>query len=319
MITYKNLLKTILDLPSSLPIYIGGHIKPDQDSIGSCMALCKFLNSIDKKAFVLLEDFDKDIFSWQNDYSLIKNTVKEKDYVFFALDLNDKKRLGNFEKYFDNAKITFNIDHHQDNKNQAQYVLSNPGISSTCEMIFKLITLKDKSILKDKQLCECLYAGIMTDTTCFARRLSKNTLSIAQKLINTGIDYINIIKKTFANRTMYEAKAYAKLVDQLQCKNGVYFAVIDMSLPEFKNLTHNAITKKISEDLRKIEDIDIFLVLMKYDTKIVAKSMSNYSEVADKIAGLFGGGGHKKEAGFTTTDLTIEQIINKVSEYINKK
>lgn len=312
---FKEAKQVLLQL-NNFPIYIAGHIKPDQDSIGSCMALANFLNKNGKTAFVLLEDFDKEILDWKPNYSCVVNSVSEKKYNFIALDLNEKKRLGSFEKYFDNAEYKINIDHHQDNKYEADYTLSIPGISSTCEIIYEIINAESKTFF-DNDTCDYLYAGIMNDTNCFTRRLSKKTMAIAQKLINFGADYNYIIKKTFSERSMYEFKALAKLVSEIQFDE-FYYVVVDKTLPEFKDLTHNQIVKKIAEDLRKIQGIDVFLMLIKSNDSIVAKVMSNVSENADKIAGIFGGGGHKKEAGFTIKNISVQEIVNRTKEFLNK-
>ena len=297
-------------------IYIAGHIKPDQDSIGSCLSLASFLNSIGKKAYVLLEDIDKDIIKWQNDYSLIVNKINDKNYTFIALDLNEKKRLGRFETYFDTASYTINIDHHQDNKKEADFILSIPGISSTCEIIFNIINSFGKEYFTTS-ICESLYAGIMNDTNCFSRRISSDTLKITQKLINKGINYSYIIKKTLTERTMYEFKALAKLINEIKY-DGFHYVIVDKENECFNNLTHNQIVKKIAEDLRTIEGIDVFILIIKNQDIITAKCMSNISENADKIATLFNGGGHKKEAGFTVKDISIEEILKTIKNYLTK-
>ena len=309
--------KDILINLDSNPIYIAGHIKPDQDSIGSCLALARFLNSIGKKAYVLLEDKDRDIINWQNDYSLIVNDVHDNVFNFIALDLNEKKRLGKFETYFDKALYTINIDHHQDNKNEANFTLSIPGISSTCEMIYSIIESYGKEYFSTP-ICENLYAGILNDTNCFTRRISSQTFKTTQKLINKGINYPYIIKKTLKERTMYEFKALSKLINQIEY-DGFHYVIIDMQDENFKDLTHNQIVKKLAEDLRTIEGMDVFILLIKKDNIITSKCMSNISENADKIASLFGGGGHKKEAGFTTDNLSTDEIISKIKNYLNIK
>lgn len=312
-------IKQVKDILTNLdnPIYIAGHVKPDQDSIGSCLALARFLNSIGKKAYVLLDDKDREIINWQNDYSLIVNKIHDNNFNFIALDLNEKKRLGKFEIYFDKALYTINIDHHQDNKHEANFTLSIPGISSTCEMIYSIIESYGKEHFSIP-ICESLYAGILNDTNCFTRRLSPQTLKITQKLINKGIDYPFIIKKTLKERTMYEFKALAKLINQIQY-DGFHYAIIDMQDENFKELSHNQIVKKLAEDLRTIEGMDVFILLIKKNNIITSKCMSNSSENADKIASLFGGGGHKKEAGFTIENLSIDEIISKIKIFLNEK
>ena len=314
---FKRAKEVLLNLDKNLPVYIAGHLKPDQDSVGSCLALANFLRLYNIKSYVLLEDFDKEILSWKGEVSFIKNEVSEKEYNFIALDLNEKKRLGRFESYFDNAKFKINIDHHQDNKYEADFTLSIPGTSSTCEIVYEIMKSEGKSVFF-KEICDFLYAGMMNDTNCFSRRLSKKTMSIAQKLINYGADYSYIIKKTFSERSLYEFKALAKLVSEIKYDE-FHYAVVDKAEPEYCELTHNQIVKKIAEDLRKIEGIDVFLILIKTGDTIVAKVMSNISSCADKLAAVFGGGGHKKEAGFTIKNMAIEEIVSKTKDFLKNK
>ena len=311
----KKINEVLLSIPNNKPVYLAGHLIPDQDSIGSCMALALFLKKLGKKAKVLLEKKDFDILDWYGDKSLLVSEIKEKDYILIALDVNEKKRLGNYENCFDCASMTINIDHHQNNKYESNFTLSIPGTSSTCEIVYEVIKKSGKDYITT-EIATLLYAGIMTDTGCFTRRLSKKTMTIAQNLINLGIDYIRIIKKTYAERTMYELQALAKLVNDIRF-DGVHYVVVDKELDCFCELSHNGIVKKIAEDLRKIDILDVFLLLIKEGNKITAKVMSNKSGNADKVASVFGGGGHKKEAGFTVTNMSIDEIILKTKEYLN--
>ncbi len=305
----------IIDNLENYPIYIAGHIKPDQDSVGSCLALANFLKVYGKETYVLIENKDYDVLNWKQDFSLVTSEVEHYKYYFFALDMNEKKRLGRYEECFDNAEFKVNIDHHQDNKYEADFTISEPEISSTCEIIYKIIEAFGDDYFT-KNICEYLYAGIMNDTNCFSRRLSSETFAIAQKLINKDIDYNYIIKKTYSERTFYQFKALAKLVNEIKQEEKFNYVVIDKSLDEFANLSHNAIVKQIAEDLRKIEGFDVFLMLIKNTDNIVAKVMANTSANADKIATVFGGGGHKKEAGFTVKDMSVEEIVEKIRDYL---
>lgn len=311
---YLKLKNLLLELDNNIPIYICGHLTPDQDSICSCLALAEFLSFNNKNVNVLLEDKDLDIISWHDKTKFLTNACKDKKYVFISLDLNEKKRLGVFEKDFDNAQITFNIDHHENNKMESNYTLFDCNMSSTCEMIYNLIKFDKNNFTKD--ICEYLYAGILNDTNCFSRRLTRSTLNIAQKLINFGIDYKYIINKTFAECSLYELKALAEIVNTLQF-DGFYYVVIDREKDVFKNLTHNQIVKKLAEEVRKVKNIDNLVFLIKDKTTIKAKVMTNFSDKANIIAELFGGGGHKKEAGFTA-QLPIEEIVKTIKKFLNK-
>lgn len=296
------------------PIYIAGHINPDNDSIGSCLTLGLALKKLGKEVYVLLEEKDKEILAVHKDHSLVTSEVIHDTYSFIANDLNETYRLGRYEEYFHKAKYTINIDHHQGNLTNADTIVSRPDLSSTCEIIYNLICIINRELL-DNNIRESLYAGIMTDTGCFARRLSPNTLNIAQELINSGIDYEGIIRRAYSHRTMYELKALSKLVDNIQF-DAFHYVVMDKTLPEFQDLSHNQIVKTIAEEIRKIEGIDIFLLIIKTGNNLHTKCMSNISKNANKIAELFGGGGHKGEAGFSSDKYSVDEVISTTKQFI---
>ena len=310
---FKNLIKKV-----NTPIYLSGHVKPDHDSICSCLSLARLLEKLGKKTYVLLDENDMDILSIHGNKHLVVNDVTHEDYCFIALDMNESYRLGKFKKYFENASAKINIDHHQGNRINADLIIADQEKSSTCEIIYNLFKSYGKIYL-DQDIAECLYTGIMTDTSCFSRRLSNDTMRIAQKLINYGVDYERSIKATFSYRTLYELKALGVLIEEIKVDEGLHYLVIDKSRDEFKNLTHNQITKTIAEELRKIEDMDIFLIFIVEGHIITTKCMSNVTKNANLIAQQFGGGGHKGEAGFTVLNTTVEEILAKTKDYLSNK
>lgn len=301
----------------NLPIYIAGHICPDDDSIGSCLAIGYLLKKMGKEAYILLEYEDKEILCNHPIDCNIVSQVSHNDFAFIAMDLNERYRLGNFEKYISLAKETFNIDHHQGNSVEANHTLTIET-SSTCEIVHDLISIVDKKLLKDINLCQSLYLGILTDSKGFTKRLSNKTLTIAQELINVGLDYSRLISKTIHYRTLYEFKALALIIKGLKKTKDFWYCVIDKKKKQYRDLTQNEIVKTLSEELRKIDSIDIMLVLIKNENNIVGKVVSNVSENAHLIAKSLGGGGHKGEAGFTTTK-TIKEILTSVTNYLNNQ
>ena len=297
----------------ALPIYIAGHVNPDDDSYGSTLCLGHLLSQLGKETYVLLEDYDRDGLRIHNVDTNIVNTVSHDKYVFIALDLNETYRLGNFEDFYLNAEYKINIDHHQGNNSKADLIISMTEVSCSCEIIYNLIVKMNKSILNET-IAKSLYTGILTDTKSFSKRLSPYTLSIVQDLINYGIDYDEIIRNTMNRRTLYQFQAFAKLIQDIHYDD-YHYAIIDMSLPEYKDLTHNEIVKILAEEIRKLENVDIFMLLIKYPNKITGKIMSNISKNAHIIAKYFGGGGHKTEGGFTT-NMPIEEILKETKQFV---
>ena len=319
MFKTKKITNELLNIDNKTPIYICGHIKADQDSVCASIVLAEFLSYYGKQVYVLLSEKDNNILTWKPTSKFITNNVLHDKYVFVAIDINETYRLGKFEEDYYKAFKKFNIDHHQGNSTNADVILDVAGCSSTCEIIYTLIERHNKKLLT-KDICEYLYAGIFTDTNGLSRRLSSKTLVIVQKLVNTGIDYARINRETLSLRTMYEFVALSHMVKEIVKEKYFHYLVVDKQREEYSKLSLNTITKKLAEDLRKIDEIDTFLVLiLNTDNTIVAKTMTNTTALACDIAKLFGGGGHKKEAGFTIENITIEQIVNKTNDFLKRK
>ena len=109
-----NLMKECNDAKR---IGITGHIRPDGDCVGSCLALSLYLHKVCPKAEITVYlEKPLDTFQMIKDFNLINNKYEEVNAhdVFFILDAN-YDRIGEAQKYFDQAKKTINIDHHISN------------------------------------------------------------------------------------------------------------------------------------------------------------------------------------------------------------
>ena len=111
-----NLLK---ECEGAKTIGIGGHIRPDGDCVGSCLALWMYLTKACPEAVteVFIEQ-PADVFGCIRGVDQIRSDFPEREPfdVFFALDCVPD-RMGGAEQYFHAAKKTINIDHHISNAN----------------------------------------------------------------------------------------------------------------------------------------------------------------------------------------------------------
>lgn len=316
MIDYKKLKQVIDELPNGQDIILGGHKNTDYDSIGSGFSLAIFLNKIGKKAYFLLEEKDYSKLEWFGNYKyIIKEYDINKKYNFILVDSNCKSRLGIFEKYFDNANITINIDHHEENKEESDYIFKDESVSATCEIVYNLIKLYNNI---DKEIATLLYAGIATDTNCFYKRLNSNTMKIASELLEYNIDNVNIIKNTYKNISLEESKILSDMINNIQY-NIFHYIVLDRNNSLYKDVDYSVIFKKCASYIYEIKDIKILgLFLIELDGIITGLYRSNCDIDVDKLAIMFGGGGHKKASGFET-NISIEEILKTTKEYIKEK
>ena len=185
-------------------VAIGGHIRPDGDCVGSCMALYQYLKKCypEIQTDVYLEEIP-DSFSMFPIVEDIQHEVdEEKVYdLFISLDCADVTRLGFSMVLFENAKKTFCVDHHISNGGFGDDNYIVPETSSTAELVFNLLNLEEI----DMDIAECLYLGIVHDTGVFQySSTSPRTMEIAAELMRKGVRANTIIDKTFTRKLMFK-------------------------------------------------------------------------------------------------------------------
>lgn len=290
-------LSNIADILHSMDyFYILAHKYPDGDTIGSCYALCRALQNSGKKAKVLCSDKIPTKYHFMLDY--VVNEEFEPQYVI-AVDVADPKQIGDsLMKYSDNIDIC--IDHHMTNKNYAEVTFVDASSSSTAEIIYLLI--KEMSGKIDREIAECIYVGISTDTGCFKySNVTAQTHRISADLMETGIPLSRINKILFDTKSKELLDLQSMLFDSIE-----YF---------FDNrcammcLTKDMIEKsKISEqDLegiasipRGIDGVEVGVTLREKSKKVWKISIRTSENIsAVSICEEFNGGGHICAGGFT--------------------
>jgi phosphoesterase RecJ-like protein len=306
-----NLLEECKDART---IVISGHIRPDGDCVGSCMATYLYLSkALPKSEVKLYLEQPSDIFGCIKDLDKIDSTYGFEAVadVMIALDC-EKTRLGDAEVIFDNAKKRINIDHHISNKlgcGDVNYV--KPEASSTSELIYEL--MEEEYV--DEDIAKAVYIGIIHDTGIFQySNTSPNTLRIAAKLIEYGFDFPTIIDETFYEKTYTQNQLLGRaLLESIIFMDGrCIVSCIDKKTLDFYNATSKDLEGIVSQ-LRIIKGVECAVFMYEIGTleyKVSLRSCK-YIDVA-KVASYFGGGGHIRAAGCTMNG-TFYDVINNIS------
>ena len=304
-------------IEQSNSIIIAGHVNPDGDTIGAGLSLLLGLeNKYPNKRidFVLQDPVPKNI-------SFLKGTEKIKkiedinnpnyDLAIFV-DSATIERVGKVESLIgDTFKI--NIDHHISNPKYGDINLVE-DISSTSEIMFSL--LKELDLVVTLEMGEAIYLGLVNDTGNFAHsNVTDKTFLVASELMRLGVNNNKIVNDFFKTKSLQRMKVLGKALSEMkfiQDKNLMYF---NLSYEGLKNL--DAIkddTEGVVEELLNYSDSEVSLFLREDETGKIKGSMRSKHDIdVNKIAGIFGGGGHIKAAGFTS-ELSSEEIIKKVVE-----
>lgn len=299
-------------------IAISGHIKPDGDCIGACIALKKYLlkRFPDKQIEAFIEKIPACFEGIEgcDDYDFTFSKVKPQVYIL--LDATPE-RTGLGEKLFKEAQKRINIDHHISNSEgcgDVNYV--DPYASSTSELIFRLM---DKDYL-DKEMATWIYLGIVHDTGVFKySATSPETMRIVARLMEEGLDTQYLIDKTFYEKTYIQNRACAKIVDNSKLYLDGKVIVGTISLREMTEwgFTNDDFDGVINQ-LRITTGVEVAVFMYQMNDQTMKVSLRSKSKVdVAAISALYGGGGHVRAAGFYckgTADEITESILAKLSE-----
>ena len=316
-ITKLNLFE---EIAGAKRIGIAGHVSPDGDCIGSCMAIYEYLKT--ESEVLGIEEIDIYLDPIPNEFRILKNTevinnsfeVNQTHDVFITLDCGSVDRLGDVQELFSKAKKTINIDHHISNNKfgDVNYVI--PTASSTCEVLYGLF--EEKRITK--QIAENLYVGIVHDTGVFKHsNTTSRTMEVAGNLINKGIEFSKLIDETFYQRTFMQNQLLGRcLMESFLILDGkVIVSVVERKTLNFYGATSSD-TDGIIDQLRETRGIEVAIFIYEIEANIYKVSMRSNGDVnVSEIAVYFGGGGHIKAAGCTMYG-TLHDVINNLTPNI---
>ncbi|MBC5742616.1 bifunctional oligoribonuclease/PAP phosphatase NrnA [Lachnospiraceae bacterium MD308] len=298
-------------------IAIGGHIRPDGDCIGSCMGLGRYIkeNYSDKTVEVYLEEIPEK-FRFIKETENVKHEIPDgKSYdLFICLDCGDTERLGFSRPLCENAKHTLCIDHHVSNTGFAEENHIVPDASSTSELVYYLL---DKELVS-REAAEALYVGIAHDTGVFQYSCtSPSTMRAAAELLEKGVDAPRIIRDTYYEKTYAQHQVLGRaLLESIMFLDGKCIAsYIRAREMKFFGVDRSDLDG-IASQLRNTKGVEVAIFMDEIRPNVYKVSLRSGERVdVSVIAQYFGGGGHKRAAGFTLTG-TPYDVINNLSGQI---
>ena len=302
-------------------IAIGGHVRPDGDCVGSCVGLGQYIreNYSDKTVDIYLKDIPESFHFLKGTETILESVAdEEKEYdLFIALDCGDTGRLDYSKPLLDHAKHTFCVDHHISNIGFADVNHIVAEASSTSELLYGLLDEEKIS----KNVAEALYLGIVHDTGVFQYSCAgPETFRVAAKLLEKGIDGPKIIEDTFYAKSYAQNQVMGRaLMESILFLNGVGIAsFIRKNVMDFYGVVPKDLEGIVSQ-LRVTEGVEVAVFMYELKQNEFKVSLRSKSELdVSKIAQYFGGGGHKKAAGFTMAGTPFD-VLNNLSKQIEEQ
>lgn len=296
-------------------IYITGHIYPDGDCIGAALGLKGLLKLHGVEAKVLLDN-PPQIYDFLEGYQEIVTENPAEVDVLLVVDCNSLSRFPTHVESYHKAKVVINIDHHEaPHEFMTEHRWVSPQESSTSEMIYKLFP---KELVIPKSVAEALYTGLIYDTGGFMHSNTKrSTMEAAGHLMECGINFGFIMKKLFHRQTENRLKAKKIALDNFNFMADKKIAYTYITNEEMKqNGLHKEDTEDIVHLLAQLENIESAVFVAEFEKGVYKLSFraKNSLDVCE-VAKAFGGGGHKKAAGASST-MPLAELLPQIEKEI---
>ena len=191
-------------------IIITCHQSADGDAIGSSLGWAEYLRTVGKEPTVIVPDLFPDYLLWMPNTEKILRYDKHKeqaDLLFsiadlvFCLDYNVPSRVDEMQDALLNTKAQrVLIDHHLGPDVPAVLTISHPDMSSTSELIFRIVWQLGGFEKQTKHFATPIYCGMMTDTGGFTFNSNDPAIFyIISQLLTKGINKDRIYRNVYHN------------------------------------------------------------------------------------------------------------------------
>ncbi|MCX5774750.1 MAG: bifunctional oligoribonuclease/PAP phosphatase NrnA [Fusobacteria bacterium] len=300
-------------------ILITTHVGPDADGVGCAIALQELLIDMGISVScieILLHDEIPENIRFLDKRMSVKKVVNSDFEKFFdtvvILDVGTLDRIGNIAKFVTPKTTLIHFDHHISREKLTHFAMITEDASSTAEVLYNWIRLCKLSV--NQIACEALYAALIHDTGNFLyNNVTVETLQFAQFLKNLHFDAENISRRVLYNKSFATLKLLGIALSRLKLSSdglaSTYLMLKDIE--EVK--AHYNDTDPIIEVLNNLENAKIILFLKEKEPNVFKASIRTKEYDVESISRDFGGGGHIKAAGFTTSK-PIYEVVSIVSE-----
>ncbi|WP_296114218.1 DHH family phosphoesterase [uncultured Anaerococcus sp.] len=318
-------------MQTSPEIFIMGHNNPDMDSFGSALGIYEGARSLNKKAYIILNEVTKPI---ENMYDRVTGELEELEGNILTEDealkkinpasliiVTDNHRKNSTEgpALLDESDNIFIIDHHRRGKDyikNATISYIEPYASSASELVAEILSYLDENFKARTSVAESLLAGITVDTKNFVYQTGVRTFEAASILKRWGADSI-YIKRMFKDD--FEIVKYKSEVIADSSMVNDFIAVAHFNR-EIDGST--LIASQAADDLLNIKGVKASFVLTRANNKIHISGRSLGDISVQLILERIGGGGHLTAAA-TQLDMGMEnaeKMLRKaIIEYIREE
>lgn len=287
-------------------VLVIAHQQPDADALGSMVAIGNWASELGIAHTKFCIDQPIDNLRWLVDFEPIvidPALILEQDYdLVFVLDSGDLRYAGvdKIVPQLLNHPLIINIDHHATNESFGDLNLVDVNEVSTTAILYKLF--RTVGIKVSAKTASAMLAGIIFDTYNFTNpNTNDSALTTASRLLSAGASLPQISDSILKTKTVNALRVWGQILMRLRYNSDLGIATTVVTADDLKQgLTSTEVSEGVANFLNNLSDVTAALILQEQEGGMIKGSLRTNNDNIDvsKFAQIFGGGGHKKAAGF---------------------
>jgi len=214
------------------------------------------------------------------------------------------------------AATVVNVDHHHDNSRFGAVNLVVEEASSTAEVLADVFAALP--LAPTPAIAEALYVGLVTDTGRFQySNTSPKALRLAAALVEAGANASRVFVEVYESTPFPKLKLLARALERATPLVDGRVVVSELVRDDFDDAgAAEPYSEGIIDHLRAVDGAELVALVRELPNGAATARKGSLRSRPDgvdvsAIARTFGGGGHKRAAGFST-DLPMRDITDAI-------
>lgn len=294
------------------------HPNPDEDTFGSALAMAEYLHEQNRDVSIFCSTPISQKLRYLPNHPTVTQDISAfrvpaLDTIVFV-DCGDPRYAGVAEAVKNHPATIINFDHHATNEMFGRHNMVIKNAAATAEILFMFFEYNRLTI--SRHMATNLLAGIISDTDNFTNAATTpSAMAVAGELVRRGANFKLINFFTQKDKTLDLLRLWGTALSRLT-KNeeiGLVYTYLKKNDFDDNDLKDGEGGEGLADFMNTLDDAKITLILKEIEDGKVKGSFRTVHDDVDvsAMAKKFGGGGHKKAAGFTA-DGPIEAVIEKI-------
>jgi phosphoesterase RecJ-like protein len=299
---------------------VTSHDNPDGDALGSLLATHLALGSLGKDSVMVLggeQPLPGEYAFLRLDERGLRRTAPEdaSERALVAVDCAQESRIVE-PTLLPSAPLVVNVDHHHDNTRFGTVNLVVEDASSTAEVLADVFDVL--GVARTPDIAEALYTAVVTDTGRFQySNTTPKALRLAAELVEQGADVGKVFVEVYESTPFPKLKLLARALEHATELVDGRIVVSELRREDFEAAgADEPYSEGIIDHLRAVDGAELVALVRELPNGAPSRrkgSLRSHPDGVDvsAIARSFGGGGHRRAAGFST-DLEMDEITKRI-------